>query len=153
MGLLPSPNWCANTSGCMAAHRTHDAARLRRCECAQLWLDTRRTLAARYGSQLADWASEGAGGEALCAFAARNSVLLLRPLSQRVAGSLTGHTNRVTVRARGRSASASRAPRAEPSAPCAQALAFLRAPGVEHMLLTGTAQLQSCVVSHAAHAS
>jgi hypothetical protein len=53
---------------------------------------------ARYGSQLADWA--GGAGEALCAYAARNSVLLLRPLSQRFAGSLTGHTNRVTVRSR-----------------------------------------------------
>lgn len=51
---------------------------------------------ARYGAQLADW---GAAGDApLVAYAARNSVLLLRPLSQQVAGSLTGHTNRVTVR-------------------------------------------------------
>ncbi len=53
-------------------------------------------LPLRYGSQLAGW-SAGAG-EPLCAYAARNSVLLLRPLTQRVAGSLTGHTNRVTVR-------------------------------------------------------
>jgi hypothetical protein len=53
---------------------------------------------ARYGAQLADW---GAAGDApLVAYAARNSVLLLRPLSQQVVGSLTGHTNRVTVRVR-----------------------------------------------------
>ncbi len=99
MGLLPSPNWCvrSHVPEALAAHRTHGtpaplvrSCALRRVPC----------LAARYGSQLADWASQGAGGEALCAYAARNSVLLLRPLSQRVAGSLTGHTNRVTVRAR-----------------------------------------------------
>ncbi len=53
--------------------------------------------AVRYGSQLADWSDSL--DEPLCAYAARNSVLLLRPLHQRFAGSLTGHANRVTVRA------------------------------------------------------
>ena len=63
-----------------------------------LWHAERLRARARYGAQLADW---GAAGDApLVAYAARNSVLLLRPLSQQVVGSLTGHTNRVTVRPR-----------------------------------------------------
>ena len=81
VGLLPSPNWCA----------------LRRKLCAFRDVLTGSAPPPRYGAQLADW---GAAGDApLVAYAARNSVLLLRPLSQQVAGSLTGHTNRVTVRA------------------------------------------------------
>ena len=49
-----------------------------------------------YGSNHADWG--GADGE-LYAYAARNAVVLLRPLSPdaRHAGALVGHTNRVTA--------------------------------------------------------
>ena len=67
-----------------------------------------------YGSNLADWG--GADGE-LYAYAARNAVVLLRPLSPdaRHAGALVGHTNRVT------------------------ALCFARGPGAAHLLISGSA--------------
>ena len=67
-----------------------------------------------YGSNLADWG--GADGE-LYAYAARNAVVLLRPLSPdaRHAGALVGHTNRVT------------------------GLCFARGPGAAHLLISGSA--------------
>ena len=67
-----------------------------------------------YGSNLADWG--GADGE-LYAYAARNAVVLLRPLNPdaRHAGALVGHTNRVT------------------------ALCFTRGPGAAHLLISGSA--------------
>jgi gem associated protein 5 len=89
-----------------------------------------------YGSALADW---GMGSNAIYAYAARNAIVLLRPdggkgsapdrptpqtssshsrphsANVSFAGTLVGHNNRVT------------------------ALAFARYPGVEHLLLSGSA--------------
>ena len=67
-----------------------------------------------YGSRLADWG--GAGGS-LCAYAARNVVVLVRPRDARArfAGALAGHANRVT------------------------AVAFARGPGADHLLVSGSA--------------
>ena len=90
-----------------------------------------------YGSALADW---GMGSNAIYAYAARNAIVLLRPdggkgsapdrptpqtssshsrphsANVSFAGTLVGHNNRVT------------------------ALAFARYPGVEHLLLSGSAE-------------
>ena len=67
-----------------------------------------------YGSSLADWG--GADGS-LCAYAARNVVVLVRPRDARArfAGALAGHANRVT------------------------AVAFARGPGADHLLVSGSA--------------